>query len=210
MRVWRGAIQRRRRTARLASGSRAATYARQQAWDRIGRYLRKDWRFVAGVIALPPCAVVPVTVHQYEGPARWFIVGFSVASGLWAAAMVTVLFSGAAGTIMGVLAESWTADTFRELSKPGWRVVNGVRLRRQADIDHVAVGPAGILVVETKWTSVRSSLRAPSAELARSLERWIKQVTGNASDLRQALQPRRARCTRAGGPPALSPGNARD
>ena len=34
-----------------------------------------------------------------------------------------------------------------------WRVVNRFLLSSSGDLDHVAVGPAGLLVIETKWSA---------------------------------------------------------
>ena len=54
---------------------------------------------------------------------------------------------------MGLVGEGWTLDELRPALRHGWRLVNGLRLRALADIDHVMVGPAGAVVVETKWSS---------------------------------------------------------
>ena len=35
----------------------------------------------------------------------------------------------------------------------GWHLVNGLQLRGDSDIDHLAFGPPGVFVVETKWST---------------------------------------------------------
>jgi len=54
---------------------------------------------------------------------------------------------------MGVNGEAWTAEALRKLSRDGWRLVNGLKLNNRVDIDHVAIGPGGVLAVESKWSS---------------------------------------------------------
>jgi hypothetical protein len=52
----------------------------------------------------------------------------------------------------GAEAEQATADLL-ERTLPGWDSVHGLFLV-SADIDHVIIGPGGVVAVETKWTSV--------------------------------------------------------
>jgi hypothetical protein len=54
--------------------------------------------------------------------------------------------------MMGDLGEQWTASELRKLRRRGWRLVNHVMLKNR-DIDHVLVGPGGVLAVETKWSA---------------------------------------------------------
>lgn len=51
---------------------------------------------------------------------------------------------------MGAEAERWTAGLLRKLG--GWWSIDAVEFY-DGDIDHLAVGPAHVLAVETKWTS---------------------------------------------------------
>jgi hypothetical protein len=124
-----------------------------------------------------PALIIPVTILQFKGAGRWILVGATAASGFWLAVLVAVLFSGAAGLVMAIASEERTADTLRLLTRKGWRIVNGLRLRGDADIDHIAVGPAGVLVLETKWVSEPWPLEAPAKPfLADSLKRWAEQA----------------------------------
>ena len=66
--------------------------------------------------------------------------------------MVVITLS---GTILRARAvgEQWTARELRSLRKRDWHLANGLLLRRVADIDHVVIGPGGVLVIETKYSS---------------------------------------------------------
>ena len=56
---------------------------------------------------------------------------------------------------MGTAGEVWTAQELRRLRRKGWHLVNGVQREYRGDIDHILVGPGGVLVVETKWSTSR-------------------------------------------------------
>jgi hypothetical protein len=52
----------------------------------------------------------------------------------------------------GIIGEQLTADELRQLRREGWIVVNHVMLEWR-DVDHVLLGPAGFLAIETKFRS---------------------------------------------------------
>jgi hypothetical protein len=52
-----------------------------------------------------------------------------------------------------MVAEGWTVEGLRRLRRKGWRLANGMTLRGNAHVDHIVVGPPGLLVVETKWSA---------------------------------------------------------
>ena len=72
--------------------------------------------------------------------------------GLWADSILILLYSGAATTIMGLDGENKTADILRGFRKRGWTLINGIKIKSRSDVDHVLVGPGGVLVFETKWS----------------------------------------------------------
>ena len=39
--------------------------------------------------------------------------------------------------------------------RKGWRLTNGLYLAGHGDIDHILVGPGGVFVIESKWTTNR-------------------------------------------------------
>lgn len=81
-----------------------------------------------------------------------FQVGAALIMGLWADSIFILLYSGAATTIMGLDGESRMADILRGFRKRGWTLINGIKIKSRSDVDHVLVGPGGVLVFETKWS----------------------------------------------------------
>jgi len=85
---------------------------------------------------------------------------------------------------MGVSGEEMTALHLQDLRRRGWRIVNGLVIREREDIDHVAIGPAGVLVIETKWSAGPS----PNRPRRRGLHEGppgqaVAQVLRNAKDV---------------------------
>ncbi|HEX2273179.1 MAG TPA: nuclease-related domain-containing protein [Acidimicrobiales bacterium] len=179
VRAWAG-VQERWRARKLTRGRRSAQYARRELWNRVAPFLSRRWRLVLGSAIGLPALLTPLTILQYSGPARWFLIGITWASGLWLAVLFTVLFSGAARLIMAIESEERTAEALRQLRRKGWRSVSGLRVRGDADIDHIAVGPAGVFVLETKSVSEPWPLQTPPKPfLAERVQQWHAQI--NAS-----------------------------
>lgn len=145
---WRDAVWRRE----LASDDRAGRYARREVRRRYAETLGRAWKALALVLVLVPLGFVPLALTQSTEGA-WFVMGLGVATALWLAVLVVLFMSGATGALNGMVAEQWTAAELRKLRRRGWRLVNGLVLEDKFDIDHVAVGPGGVLVVETKHSA---------------------------------------------------------
>ena len=94
-------------------------------------------------------------------------------------AMMIMMATGTAYRSMGAIAETWTAGELRPLRRHGWRVINHFSLS-VGDTDHVLIGPAGVIAIETKWSSQPWVLNPPSEEVHRA----IVQVQKNAKQLR--------------------------
>lgn len=90
-----------------------------------------------------------LALSWYPLPVRTFVAGVLVASYGWTVAY-SLMLDGSHLRMMGAEAEKWTSAELRKTS--GWTVVDAVEFAAR-DIDHVAVGPAHVLAVETKWTS---------------------------------------------------------
>jgi hypothetical protein len=91
--------------------------------------------------------------------------------------------SGVAPTLMGAYAEEWTAQSLRAFRKKGWHLVNGMQLRSKSDIDHVVIGPSGVLVVETKWSSEPWPTPLSGHDFMKSrLNETVENVLRNRSD----------------------------
>lgn len=181
------ASRERLRRRQLASDARAARFARSQAWTRQWSFVRsRPWAIVLAV-ALFPALFLPLAL-SYDGAVRGGIIGASLASGIWLAVTCVLLFSGAASSVAGTVAEEWTASELRPLQRKGWRLVNGLKVRGDTDIDHVLVGPGGVVVVETKWSSEpwRSASRGGSFTADR-LTRAVGQAQRNAADISTQL-----------------------
>jgi len=73
----------------------------------------------------------------------------------------------------------WTASELQRLRKHGWLIVNGLALEGR-DIDHVLVGPGGVVVVESKWSADGWDLSMPDRALAKAVD----QVVDNVRSLR--------------------------
>lgn len=171
------------RNRELAAAGRSGRYARRQIWERSGRFVRRaSWRlgvlFVLVVAGFVPAALAA------DGNARWFVMGFGVATALWITVMAVLSLSGTLGAYSGLVGETWVADELRRLRRRGWRIVNGLSLRGKMDIDHIAVGPPGVLVVETKHSEHAWPVGCPGERfMADRLAAAMAQVTRNAKDV---------------------------
>jgi len=171
--------RRRLREMQLAGDGRAGSWARSEARRRQWDYLKRIRAFVATtlfvVVGCSAAAVLLIPSAFVQGLA----VGGLIVGSLCAVAGLVVQATGTASTGMGALAEQWTAAELRPLRRDGWKVVNHMALRPW-DIDHVVIGAAGVLAVETKW-----SARGWSVDrLDRYLREALRQVRNNANDLR--------------------------
>lgn len=125
----------------------------------------------------------------------WFLPGSrpgiqGLAAGVVAGAGAAMLYhwcviaSGATAGMMGNAAEEWTDSELRRLRSKGWRHVNHLVIKPESgDIDHVAVGPDGVIVVETKWRSHEEDIDELSDWMAGAL----KQAQRNRHQVVQLL-----------------------
>lgn len=168
-----GSWQARAERRRYAS-DRAGASGRRFARERLLAYARAKWR---------PFAAITLVLIAFT-PLLWFALspirdvrGFTL--GAYVAAMVAwmyhwmVIASGAASITMGQEGEIWTDQELGRLGSD-WRIINHVMFR-QGDIDHVAIGPDGVIVIETKWTS--SPVRLDGRD------RWLGRAFGQAADI---------------------------
>jgi hypothetical protein len=135
---------------------RAGEWPRGRAEQLRNEYLCRGWRVLlaegAVFLAFTPLALLAPTW------VRDFIVGGWTVFVGWFLWHQVVVESGSSTRDMGGLAEQWTSNDLKVLRRRGWRVINHVVLRRW-DIDHVAIGPGGLLVVQTKWSSDEAAMR---------------------------------------------------
>jgi hypothetical protein len=174
------------RRRELASDRRAGHFSRAKAVKLQRAWLRRNWRIalVQGVlvaVALPLVVFLP-------GWSRGLAAGAWCATGLWLVAFEVVLATGTAPQVMGDRGEQLTASELRRLRRHGWRVINHVALR-EWDIDHIAVGPGGVLVVETKWSAAPWTL---DADVDNRVGRAVDRIAGDANRIRLMFPNRTA------------------
>jgi hypothetical protein len=171
------------RSRRLARRERVGRFARDTAWDLVTAFAKGNWLILLGAMFLPIMVSLPLLLLEHE-TARWVTVGAAGISGPWLVAVMVIVMSGAADSMMGLVAEGWTADELRSLQTHGWRLANGIKIRAKADIDHLAVGPAGLLVVETKWSRHRWPLRdRGEGFMSNLLSDAVDQAVRNSKDV---------------------------
>ncbi len=169
--------------ARALTSARAGRSGRAFADARLDAFLRANWKGIATALAVAlPFIVLPLWLLDWGSGMRGFLLGVSLTALVLGIYHWCVIASGAAGSLMGATAEQWTDSELRRLRRSGWRIVNHVVLRRR-DIDHIAIGPDGVIVVETKWTSSKVRLDGK--------DRWLgaaaAQARENANDIRKVL-----------------------
>jgi len=173
----------RKRRRALSGEKRSGSWLRRRAVEQQRRFLRENPRVL---LILLGCYLVllPMAWTQPEW-FREFFIGAWTASIVWIGVLVTWQLSGVAHLQQGELAEHWTVQALRPLTKSGaWELINHV-LFRTWDIDHVLIGPAGVIVIETKggnsdWTEARHHQRIQDA---------ARQALDNAGDTRRLLRP---------------------
>jgi hypothetical protein len=171
------------RRRELSGIQRTARYPRSQGWELVREFGAQFW----WLLALMPFGFVLVFVPlalKTEGIVRGAVLGGAVVSGLWFDVLIALVWTGAASKFMGASGEAWTSDVLRELGRDGWRLVNNVTLTNRGDIDHVLVGPGGVLVVESKWSANRWPVNGHGARFMESQKmNAAEQVGRNAKDV---------------------------
>lgn len=148
----------------LAVG-RAGRWPKQQARREYAAVVREQRVLLAGLSALT--LAVNVIILRFATPfAAGLTIGVLDASIVWSLALLVVQVTGGGPRWMGGQAEEWSAFELRSLRGAGWRHLDHVLLQ-SADADHVAIGPAGVFALETKWTAqpwrANSDHRLPGA-----------------------------------------------
>lgn len=138
---------------RLAGDARAGLWARGKARRAQRQFLKRRWRrLTAGLLVW--FAVVAVAASLMPGDVlRGMIIGAGAVCGPIAMWMLVVQVTGTASVMMGDVAEQWTAQELRPLTREGWRLINHFGLASD-DIDHLLIGSGGVFLFETKWASV--------------------------------------------------------
>ncbi|MGH8962891.1 MAG: nuclease-related domain-containing protein [Jatrophihabitantaceae bacterium] len=169
----------RRRRRQLAGDDRTSVWNRRQNREQRLHVLRSNrWSFI-GAVAVGGAVIAGVAVVIPWQFARGLFVGVGASALVVMIGYLVLALSGTVARGMGATAEMWTASELRRLRKHRWLVVNGLALQGR-DIDHVLVGPGGVIVVESKWSAEGWDLRTPSQALTKAVD----QVVANARSLR--------------------------
>lgn len=171
------------RSRELAAAARSGRYARNRIRERNRRFVRRAW-WRLGVLFLLVVAGFLPAARMSDGNARWFVMGIGLATAFWITVIAVLALSGTMSAYSGLLSETSVADELRRWRRRGWRVVNGLTLRANMDIDHIAVGPPGVLVVETKYSDHAWPVgSAGDPFMAGRLAAAVTQVLRNAKDV---------------------------
>jgi hypothetical protein len=171
------------RRRELSGSQRTARYPRSQGWELIRDFSAQFW----WLLALMPFGFVLVFVPlalKTEGAVRGAVIGGAAVSGIWFDVLIALVWTGAASKFMGASGEAWTSEVLRELGRDGWRLVNNITLNNWGDVDHVLVGPGGVLVVESKWSANRWPVNGHGPRFMESQKKnAASQVQRNAKDV---------------------------
>lgn len=135
------------------SRRRAGSWARRKARLRRRELFRTHRRRLLGLLAaITAIATAAVTVAALLIGAwmAWFIAGavYSALIILWAT-MFDLLDPVGRHLRQGADGESFTAEQLRRCARHGWRATHNLVLEH-GDIDHIAIGPGGVVAIETK------------------------------------------------------------
>ncbi len=131
--------------------------------------------------------VAAATGHPWNRSAVAFGLGVAVASTVWIMIGAIVAFDGSLPARLRGRAERWTAAELDRLPL-GWQVTHHVPYWLAGrgiewDLDHVAVEPAGLVVIDTKWKSggwagrsTRDAASLAARRLSANAERLAKEV----------------------------------
>ena len=158
--------------------------------------LREQWKlvmsFVAGLIAIG--AVFTALMAWLSGrEAAFFFAGMFVGLGIAAVIFVAYVEPVTARLQNGLDGESNTADQLRRLRRKGWRAVHNIPLKN-GDIDHVAIGPGGVVAIETKSSSAEWGF----LERQGAVENWAQQAEQSAFRARHLVKQSRRYRRRTG------------
>ena len=160
----------------------AVHFAKRQVIERRRNLWRKHWwrlALVVGMVAVVglglywafPTAQLPVWAAVPSLFVAFFFFGHE-------------LFDGTYHLVKGLDAERWTSKDLRKLLGQDWHVVDWVSFKFH-DVDHVVVGPGGVIAVETKATD--SKLDLSGRGQTRALE-WMDQAFDGSRSVRLLLQ----------------------
>jgi hypothetical protein len=144
------------------------------------------WRYIPAIaVYCVICSLFIVYLAWASAPeVVWMFTGF--AGGVSLLLLYIATETVAANRLeSAAIAESNTSSEVRKLHRKGWRVIDNLPFHK-LDVDHIAIGPGGIVVLETKWTS--DGLTDAKGQLNRYGEKAIRQVSENVNRINTVLR----------------------
>jgi len=156
---------------------RPGVHARGEANQRTRDFVRRRRLPLIGFALGLSALIIGLSLLEPNGFARGFVMGAGLTAVGCTLCFLVLMHDGSYTWRRGADAEELTAE-FLTRQLPGWETVHGMFLV-SADIDHIVVGPGGVVAVETKWTSAEWERRsgkdraylAALAQARRSAER---------------------------------------
>ena len=176
------------RERRLGSDARAGRRVRDEVRRTQWEFARRNIRFLATGAALGGL----VTAAAAWLAPNEFLSGSAVGAGtvftIGGLAFAIVMLTGTGSLAMGAVGEAWTSSELRPLRRNGWKLLDHVYYR-WGDVDHVLVGPGGVVVVESKWSAEAWPVDPSDARIIHA----VRQVLSNARDIRLVVPELRHR-----------------
>ena len=169
----------------VSDGSRRLGYFDPKAADEASRV-------VADQHSTDPEADV-VAIRRILADAIGARTGFSVARHAWNdlatnAPGAAIAHKTGRGYEAGVIGEQRTAGVLSPLMNAGWRVLHGVPLGSAKDIDHLVIGPVGVVLVNSKATSYPVTVESDGKVIVDGYHQaWTDSMTRDAEMASRAL-----------------------
>ena len=178
--------------------AKAGERIRQQATAQRRAFLKDNWFVLLQAAGI--CAAVAVFAaifwwylalpkfsDELRPVAAGFLGGVILSSYGWSLGWILREVDGTAYLRLAAESEAFTSDALRYLKKFGWYVEDNIEFDGY-DVDHVAVGPPGVYVFETKYTSMAWKL-TPSG-LVGPYRDPVRQACSSADSIRRLLRSR--------------------
>lgn len=147
------------------AGARLRRRARQHQWHELRDRGHRAWLAVASyplivVGALAAMALSSLALGTWPPSVmssafqRGILVGATIiGAAWWVREMAEILAAGAERDRKGANGEEFTASVLRPLLRHGWRVVHDIEYFGTGNVDHVLIGPGGVIAIDSKYTT---------------------------------------------------------
>ena len=168
---------------------------RRRAGERLSRQARElraerrqliGWRYIPATLVY--CAFSSLIILYLAWASKpemaWMFAGFAGGASLLLLYIATDTVS--VNRIESAAIAEWnTSSEVRKLHRRGWKVIDNLPFDK-FDVDHIAIGPGGVVVLETKWTS--DGLTEAKGQLNQYGDRAVRQVSDNVRPINTVLK----------------------